>query len=372
VTSEIRTRRPSQTALLPPDVLEQRLGQLIVGGFEGTTPPADLLERVARGHLGGVILFARNIEGPAQVLALTSALREAAPREAPLVVAVDQEGGRVARLRAPCTEWPPMQRLGNRDDPELTRRVGAAIGRELAALGFNLDFAPVVDVATNPDNPVIGDRAFGSTAKRVSEQAIAFARGLEEAGVLSCVKHYPGHGDTEQDSHLTLPVVRLPAERLRLVELAPFVAAAQAHLPLLMTAHVVFTAFDEVPATLSERLVQDVLRFDLGYQGVVITDDMEMSAIAGRMSVPEASVAAVRAGCDLVLICHKPELQEATRLLLLEAAHRDARMVRRLTDSLGRVARLKARPELSTPWARVSELDARLGTAEHRALAASF
>src|SRR5205823_2886562 len=157
----------------PISELKAHAGQLIVGGFDGTSPDVTLLARIAKGELGGVILFARNLGTPSEIHALTGALRGAAPREWPLLVAIDQEGGRVARLKPPCTLWPPMRRLGDRNDPELTESVGRAMGRELAALGFNLDFAPVMDVHTHPENPVIGDRAFGTTPRRVAEQALA-------------------------------------------------------------------------------------------------------------------------------------------------------------------------------------------------------
>jgi beta-N-acetylhexosaminidase len=185
-----------------------RAGELLIVGFEGKTAPSDLLARIAAGRVGGVVLFARNLGTPDEIAALTAALQAAAPGSGPpLLVSVDQEGGRVQRIKAPLTLWPPMARVAALGDLAYTEAVGRAVGAEVAALGFNVDWAPVLDVHTNPDNPVIGDRAFGSGAAAATAQALAFWRGLEAAGVRGCGKHYPGHGDTATDSHLTLPKV---------------------------------------------------------------------------------------------------------------------------------------------------------------------
>jgi beta-N-acetylhexosaminidase len=350
----------------------ERAGELIVGGFTGTSAPAEVLSRIVAGHLGGAILFARNVVDPGQVLALNQQLAAASPAGRPLLIAVDQEGGRVARIRAPATVWPAMRQVGDRDDLQLTRAVGQALGSELAALGFNLDFAPVMDVFTNPDNKVIGDRAFGSTPDRVIAHGLAFAEGLGAAGVIACAKHFPGHGDTLLDSHLALPVVQHDRQRLEAVELRPFAAAARAGVPTLMTAHVICTAYDDRPATLSRRLLQEVLRDELGYRGVVVSDDLEMAAIAAHTAVPRAAVEAVRAGCDLLLICHKAELQEQARLAIAAEADQDRAFAARLEESLARIEALRARPELSTSRAAADAagLATLLGTDEHLALAA--
>ena len=207
-------------------------GQLLSVGFDGPTAPAELLTRIARSEVGGVMLFRPNIENPAQVAALVSSLRAASPSDATLVVSVDQEGGRVQRLRAPLTVWPDMGSVAAAGDVQRTRAVGGALGGELAALGIGWNFAPVLDVHTNPRNPVIGNRAFGSRVDAVTDHALAFWRGLHDAGILGCGKHFPGHGDTRTDSHLELPSVAHGDERLRAVELAPFAAAARANVHL--------------------------------------------------------------------------------------------------------------------------------------------
>jgi beta-N-acetylhexosaminidase len=343
-------------------------GSTLIVGFDGHTAPAELLARVRAGLVGGAILFARNVESPEQVADLCAALRGAAPPGAPLLTCVDQEGGRVQRLRAPATEWPPMAALAHHS-PELAYRVGRALGAELAALGFSLDFAPVLDVHTNPRNPVIGDRALGTEPAAVAERGNALLRGLHDAGVGSCGKHFPGHGDTILDSHVDLPVVAHDEARLRAVELVPFARAVAAGVPMIMTAHVVFPALDPaVPATMSPRVL-GLLRRELGFDGVIVSDDLEMKAVADRYGIEELVVAALRAGCDAFLVCHRADLQERAREALVHAAEQDAGTRARLEEAAARMAAL-ARRFAAAPYAPPPDLRARLGTASHRALAA--
>lgn len=291
-------------------------GQLLFVGFEGTTVPKDLARLLAAGRIGGVILFARNITGPEQLRELVRALHQEAPPEVPLLVAIDQEGGRVQRLRAPWTLWPPMRSLGRRDEPATTAAVAAAIARELSDLGIGLDFAPVVDVDTNPDNPIIGDRSFGRDPQVVGRHAAAFVAAMQAAGVAACAKHFPGHGDTRCDSHLELPCLPHDLDRLREVELPPFAAAAAAGVASVMTAHVLFEALDRKrPATLSPAVMQ-LLRGELGYDGVVFSDDLEMKAVADHFTPEQRVRWSVEAGCDALLVCSKADLRdECLRLL---------------------------------------------------------
>src|SRR5688572_1439217 len=228
---------------MPDRGIAEAAGQVLVGGFPGTVPFEPLLDAAARGELGGIVLFKRNLGSPIEVARLVAAFDEKAPIDRPLLVAIDQEGGRVARLGRPVLELPPMRRLGERDDPELTRRAGRVLGGQLAALGVTTNFAPVLDVDTHPANPVIGDRSFGRDAETVTRHGLAFAHGLAAGGILACGKHFPGHGDTELDSHLALPRLTHAWERLERVELAPFRAAC-GDLQMIMTAHVVFEAID--------------------------------------------------------------------------------------------------------------------------------
>ena len=232
------------------------------------------------------MLFRPNIVDPGQVAALVASLRAAAPPEAPLLVSIDQEGGVVQRLRAPATVWPPMLAVGGAGDTARTTAVGRALGEELAALGVGWDFAPVLDVHTNPANPVIGNRAFGTTPETVAAQAVAFWRGLRGAGLVGCGKHFPGHGDTRTDSHHELPVVSHELDWLRRVELAPFAAAAAVGMEAFMTAHVLYPALNpDWPATLSRRIATELLRGELGFRGVLVSDDLGMKAVADCYSI---------------------------------------------------------------------------------------
>lgn len=291
-------------------------GQCLTVGFEGTEVPRALAEVIEAGRVGGIILFSRNIEGPAQLRALTKTLAGLAPPDAPLVISVDQEGGRVQRLREPWTRWPPMRAVGERDDPAKTRELGEALARELRAEGIDWNFAPCVDVDSNPDNPVIGDRSFGTTHERVSGHAIPLLEGMQAGGVAACVKHFPGHGDTDVDSHLDLPRIDHALERLRRVELRPFEAAARADVASIMTAHVMFPRLDpRRPATMSEEVL-GILRAEIGYQGIVVTDDLEMGAVARHFSVRERVESPLRAGVDVLLVCKQADLRmEAIAIL---------------------------------------------------------
>jgi beta-N-acetylhexosaminidase len=301
--------------------LASTCGSLVVGGFPGTSLPPSFARALAQGRRGGAILFRPNLEEDvAQVAALTAQIHGAA-REAPPLVGVDQEGGRVARLRAPLLEVPPMKTVASWDDLALAQRIAHAVGSELAALGFSIDFAPVLDVNTCRDNPVIGDRSFGEEPSVCALYGSAWIEGLQGAGVLACGKHFPGHGDTTNDSHVELPVVDRTAARLEAVELAPFRAAVRAGVASLMSAHVVYPALDrERPATLSHAICTKV-RARIGFEGLLVSDDLEMQAIEARWSIEEAAVLAVKAGCDALLICWSEEKQErAVHALVREAS----------------------------------------------------
>ena len=351
--------------------LGRAAGQLLTVGFDGPSLPAELGRRIAAGQVGGAMLFRPNIQSPAQVASLVTALRAADP-EPRFLVAVDQEGGLVQRLREPLTVWPDMLSVGAAGDVGRTEQVGRALGQELAALGIGWDFAPVLDVHTNPANPVIGSRAFGTTPDAVAAQALAFWRGLRAAGVLGCGKHFPGHGDTRTDSHLELPVVDHPLERLRAVELAPFAAAARAGMEAIMTAHVLFPALDpHRPATLSRRVLTDLLRGELGFTGVIVSDDLGMKAVADRYPIDELAVAAVEAGADVLLIREPAERQMAAYEALVRAGERDGALARRIEESARRVAVLKAACRVGAP-APAAMLSSLLGPPAHRALAGSF
>ncbi len=321
--------------------LDHDVAGLFAVGFQGTSPSPEVLELVRRG-VYGVVLFGRNVVDAEQVAALTAELKRAAGR--PLLVSIDQEGGRVARLRAPqgFTELPPMRALGATGDEGLAFEAGGLLGRELRAVGVDQDFAPVVDVDTNPANPVIGDRSFSRDAAAVSAMGAALARGLQAQGVAACAKHFPGHGDTTQDSHEGLPRLPHALERLRQVELVPFRALARAGVASVMTAHVVFEALDvRRPATLSEPVMR-LLREECGYGGCAISDDLEMKAVAEHFPLEEAVPASLAAGVDALLVCHRPEVQERAIDVARRAVESGAVSRARLAEARRRVQALLA------------------------------
>jgi beta-N-acetylhexosaminidase len=345
------------------------VGELVVGGFAGTTLPPAYARALRERRRGGAILFKPNVEGgPLAVAALAREVHAAAP-EAPFV-GIDQEGGRVARLRAPLLEVPPMRTVASWGDVALAERIARAVGAELAALGFTIDFAPVLDVNTCADNPVIGDRAFGDDAETCARFGVAWIRGLQGAGLLACGKHFPGHGDTTKDSHVDLPVVDQPRERLERVELAPFRAAAAAGVATLMTAHVVYRALDEArPATLSP-VVGSALREAVGFRGALVSDDLEMAAIAARWPIEDAAVQAVAAGCDVLLVCWSDEKQERVVEALAREAERSAAFRARCEEAGARAA--EARRRASARPLDDDGVKSAVGGAESRAVAAEI
>jgi beta-N-acetylhexosaminidase len=284
-------------------------GQLLFVGFDGLEIPPELGKQIQAGRIGGVVLFRRNIGDVEQVRTLIRRLHELAPADAPLTVAIDQEGGRVQRLRAPWTEWPPMRSLGARSVEETTA-FGKALALELLDVGVDLDFAPVVDVDSNPQNPVIGDRSFGREPATVGRHASAFIEAMQTAGVACCAKHFPGHGDTDLDSHLALPRLEIDRARLDRLELPPFRAAIAADVASIMTAHVLFPKLDpKRPATLSPT-VMGMLRDELGYDALVFSDDVEMKALADHFSVEQRSLGVLEAGVDVIMACSQADLRE--------------------------------------------------------------
>ncbi len=362
------------------------VGQLLWVGFPSTTASAQLRARLDAGRVGATIVFKRNLviekveaAGFTQevcdldaLAALTTDLHRRAPDGTPALIAVDQEGGVVQRMRAPATQWPPMRSLeafAAPGDEQLAEQVGRALGEELRAVGFDIDFAPVLDVHTNPANPIIGDRAFGTEAEGAARRALAFARGLDAAGLLGCGKHFPGHGDTATDSHLELPRIDHAWDRLERVELAPFRRAAEAGLPMLMTAHVVFAALDAtVPATLSHAVVTGLLRERLGYRGVIVSDDLDMKAIAAHMGADVAAVAALRAGCDVLLLCRDEANQAAAEGALVRACEHDSDFRARVGEAAARVRAMK-QAHAANQARRPAPARAIVGSLAHRQLA---
>lgn len=351
--------------------LKKTVGPLLVVGFEGTQVTESLQNFLEQWDLGGVILFKRNIESLEHVAALNRkifALARATP-----IISVDHEGGRVFRLPEPFTAFPPMRKVGRRreqdGDTAKAEAVGRVFGTELRAAGFNLDYAPVLDVDSRPGNPIIGDRAFSSDPEEVARLGLAFLRGLQAQGVLGCGKHFPGHGDTSEDSHLTLPQVKKSLEELQSLEMIPFQKAVEAGIPMLMTAHVEYPALDSLwPATLSEKILTEELRGKMGFRGLVISDDLFMKGISAKWGLEEAAERYLRAGGDLVLLCHQESVQRRIAAHLVHRAERDSGFRILLEEKSRRVNDF--RKKLSGPG-EPSTLT-QVGCEEHRRLAQSL
>ncbi|MBA2259073.1 MAG: beta-N-acetylhexosaminidase [Acidobacteria bacterium] len=349
-------------------------GQLAIAGFAGHSIPAELKSLAREFDLGGVIFFARNVESPEQVADLSRQAQDLAA-ELPLWVSVDQEGGRVARLKAPFTEWPPMMTLGRSADEQLARRFAEALATELKAVGISLDYTPVLDIHTNPKNPVIGDRALADTAGEVARLGKVLIEVLQANGIAACGKHFPGHGDTSTDSHFELPLIEHPPDRLENVELVPFRAAIESRVAAIMTAHILIPALDrERPATLSPQVVDHLLKRQLGYDGLVLSDDLEMTAISGRYGMPEATVAAINAGCDAVLMCGDDQDRQGQAIeAVIRAVEAEELPLKRVEDALARHRRVKERflSRRARPLGD-QQLRAVLGRDEHQAVAAEM
>jgi beta-N-acetylhexosaminidase len=316
--------------------LEPAAAACIFPGFDGLAAP-DWLRRELANGLGGVVLFARNVRDPEQVADLAGSLCGERPE---LLIAVDEEGGDVTRLEAAGgSSFPGNLALGAVDDPDLTRRVAAAIGGELAAVGVNLDLAPVADVVVDPANPIVGVRSFGSDPQLVARHVAAFVEGLQSTGVAACAKHFPGHGETSADSHLELPTAEADREALFARALPPFAAAVRAGVRAVMTAHIRFTALGEEPATLSSAATA-LLRGELGFDGLLMTDALEMHAISGTVGLEEGAVLALAAGADaLCLGADRTPAEVAGVREAIVAAVRSGRLPEeRLREAAGRVA----------------------------------
>jgi beta-N-acetylhexosaminidase len=346
--------------------LRDKIGQMIVVGCGGERLSSDERLIFAEYGFGGFILFRPNCRDPRQLLSLCRSLWDEAPGLPPFI-AIDAEGGKVHRLPPPFTHFPAAGAIGERNDLNLSYRVGRAVAAELTLVGINLNFAPVLDVNSNPDNPIIGERAFGADPSLVSAMSSAWMRGLRDGGVIPCGKHFPGHGDTDKDSHLALPVVTKSMARLEAVELPPFVGACRDGIEALMTAHVKFTALDPNQlATLSEPIVTGLLRHQLGYDGVVFSDDMEMKAVSDHYEAGEAAALAACAGIDALLFCH--DLAKAVQALefLYAEAGKDPALRAQVEASYRRITALKQRGLKAFTGAADNEIEDRLARLNHR------
>lgn len=339
------TRGQRVEALLASMSLEQKVGQLMMVGFGGKEMGPGIERLLTDFHVGSVALYSRNVRSPQQVSELIRGLRRAMADEIQPFVAIDQEGGNVVRVRSEVAVLPGTMTLGATRDPVLAFLAGQSHAIDLRLLGFDMNLAPVLDINHNPRNPVINVRAFGDSPELVAQLGVAFVRGQQAAGLATVAKHFPGHGTTEHDSHFALPRIQLPRETLLATELLPFQRAIDAGLDALMTAHVQVPAVDPdgTPASLSRRLIGELLRGRLGFDGLVITDDLEMRAISETRGVGPAAVQAVQAGADIVMVIWTPRRKREVFESLLQAARSGTIPAARLDASVRRILRLKAR-----------------------------
>jgi beta-N-acetylhexosaminidase len=321
------------------------IGQHFIIGLKGPQLLADEAEFIVKNNIGGVVLFKRNCESPEQVHNLASdvqALRHRMVDKAPIFVSIDMEGGRVHRLQPPFTQWPALAKVGAIDSTSVAFKFAYAMGVELRAVGINLDFAPSVDIYSNPKNTVIGDRALGTNHEVVSKLSSALVRGYIKAGVMPCAKHFPGHGNTLIDSHEDLPVEEKSLAELEEMELQPFKKAFRARLDLVMTSHIKFPKIDpEWPVTLSKTFLTDILRTQLRYRGMVITDDLDMGAMIKHYDKKAIPVRALQAGADILLYCNDPS-SPPLAIEAIEAALKDGKLERaRLEKNYQQIITLK-------------------------------
>ena len=327
---------------------KKQIGKLFILGYQGEEPSDDFLSFVEEWGIGGVIVFARNLSNPLMLPKHLKRIEEAAGTK--LFTAIDQEGGLVLRILSHGSLFPSAMALAATGDKVLAEKTYRAIGEEMAVLGLNWNLAPVLDI-NHPSNPGIGARSFADSPEKVAEFGIAAIRGLQSAGVLACAKHFPGKGHAQKDSHLTLPTIPYSAKRLKSFELFPFKKAIENDVAAIMTSHVFFPAFEKtnnLPITLSKSVLTDLLRNDLKFEGLVITDDLEMGAITESFGIAQAALRSFMAGADQLLICHTLEQQRLAAETVLKAVETDNSAFMRMEESLKRISNAKNRLKTSS------------------------
>jgi beta-N-acetylhexosaminidase len=323
--------------------LNEKIGQMVIVGLDGYSMDDNTLSMIKDNHVGGFILFKKNIKSAEQVKELLNALKEAnIVNKVPLFLSVDEEGGRITRMPKEFKKIPTNKRIGQFNNIDFSYKIGEVIGKQIGALGFNMDYAPVLDINSNPKNPVIGDRSFGAKPEIVSNLGTSTMKGLQSQNVIPVVKHFPGHGDTDLDSHIGLPTLNHDIERLKSFELIPFKEAVNSKADAVMIAHILLPKIDKKnPSSLSHKVITGILREELKFNGVVITDDMTMGAIAENYDIGEAAVKSVKAGTDIVLVCHGNEKKLSVINSLKKAAESGAVSQKRIDESVYRILKLK-------------------------------
>lgn len=351
--------------------LRKLLGQCFFIGFDGLELPNSIQNFIKENSIGGVTLFANNYESPAQVAELINSIQALRGDAPPLAICVDHEGGKVQRFRKHFTRFPEARVIGDQDSPKLAFDCAEVMARELKAVGVNINFTPLADINTNPSNPVIGRRSFGETEERVSKIVSAYVRGFLTNNVQCVVKHFPGHGDTSQDSHFHLPKIKTPLNTILEREVKPFVKAFKSHCELVMTAHIIVQDVEpKLPATLSRKILQDVLRNQLRFKGLIFSDDMEMKAIADHFGEGEAPLMALDAGVNILLYHTEPAQTRAFDSMMSKLTTPEwgsARTV--LEQSAKMVTDFRTRHFMPYKAIYIPEITNVLGSPEHAALA---
>ena len=352
--------------------IRKQIGQLFLVGFDGYSVPADFQKAMREFNLGGTIYFRRNAESPVQLAMLTNSIQlEYRLKDSPpLLISIDHEGGQVNRLSAPFTQFPGMDLIGEIGSAKLAFYLGLFIGKELEAIGVNVDFAPVADVLTNPKNPIMSGRTFSSDPEVCAKMGSGVCRGLQKSKVAAVAKHFPGHGDTSEDSHLTLPFVERNLEESEEIEFIPFRRLIRSRVEGIMTAHLINKSLDpELPATLSPKIINDILRAQLRFQKVVFSDDMEMKAIADNYGVEESAVMAIQAGCDMLIYRGDSGFPVAAYEALVKAVENKKISKERIEVSVQRILNMKKAYATQQRPIEMASLEKKIGIPHHLALA---
>ncbi|SOC25201.1 beta-N-acetylhexosaminidase [Ureibacillus xyleni] len=322
--------------------VEEKIGQMILAGISGTTMDTNTKSLIGKFHVGGIIFYENNFETPTQTVQLVNQIKTENQSNLPLLLSTDQEGGRVTRLPGGLVHFPTNKQIGKINNPEFSYKIGTFLGHELKEFGLNLNFAPVLDINSNPNNPVIGDRSFWDNAEIVSNLGIQTMKGIASQNVIPTIKHFPGHGDTSVDSHLELPIVNKSLEELRELELIPFERAIREGADVVMVAHILLPELDKSqPASMSQAVMTDVLRKELGFTGVIITDDMTMGAITNHYDIGKAAVQSVKAGSDIILVGHDYRNVEKVFTSLKTAVENGEISQQKVNQSVERIMALK-------------------------------
>lgn len=327
--------------------LDEKIGQLLIVGLDGYHMDDHITSLIEDHHIGGVIFFSRNIKDPQQLTGLINSLKEKNRGKLPLFISIDQEGGRVSRMPKDILNTPSNREIGKKNNPDYAFEIASTTGEVLRSFGFNMNFAPVLDIDSNPNNSVIGDRSFGANHKIVEVLGGQTIEALRSKGIIPVVKHFPGHGDTSMDSHLNLPIVNKDWGSLLEFEIQPFIKAIEKQIDVVMVAHILFKQIDpDNPASLSKTIISNLLRKDLNFNGLVITDDMTMGAITENYGIAQAAVQSILAGTDLVLLSHGHENKLETIKALKEALVNNEISLERLDESVYRILELKEKYQL--------------------------